>query len=75
MCINSYFEDLLNPADTLYVEEAEGGDTEVDLPITQTEVTVVDKKLFGARHQGCVEVWDNTSGLAGGPSLHSIPLY
>uniref|UniRef100_A0AAY5KH73 Reverse transcriptase domain-containing protein n=1 Tax=Esox lucius TaxID=8010 RepID=A0AAY5KH73_ESOLU len=40
-----YFEDLLNPAVTSSIEEAEDEGSEVDLSITRAEVTEVVKKL------------------------------
>ena len=36
-----YFEDLLNPTDSPSIEEAEAGDSEVDLFITQAKITEV----------------------------------
>uniref|UniRef100_A0A671XNI3 Endonuclease/exonuclease/phosphatase domain-containing protein n=1 Tax=Sparus aurata TaxID=8175 RepID=A0A671XNI3_SPAAU len=44
-----YFEDLLNPADTPSIEEAEAGDSEVDPSITQAEVTEVVRKLLSGK--------------------------
>uniref|UniRef100_A0A3B3CJV2 Reverse transcriptase domain-containing protein n=1 Tax=Oryzias melastigma TaxID=30732 RepID=A0A3B3CJV2_ORYME len=51
-----YFEDLLNPADTPSVEEAEAEDIGVELSITQAEVTEVVKELLGGKAPGVDEV-------------------
>ncbi|KAI3364282.1 hypothetical protein L3Q82_011087 [Scortum barcoo] len=52
-----YFEDLLNPTDLPSSEEAEAGDSEVDLSITRAEVTeVVRRKLLGGKAPGVDEI-------------------
>ncbi len=51
-----YFEDLLNPTDTLSVEEAEMEDSGVDSSITQAEVTEVVCKLHSGRASGVDEI-------------------
>ena len=51
-----YFEDLLNPTDTPFIEEAEAGDSEVDSFITQAEVTEVVQKLLSGKAPGLDEI-------------------
>ncbi|KAI3362903.1 hypothetical protein L3Q82_011500, partial [Scortum barcoo] len=51
-----YFEDLLNPTDLPSSEEAEAGDSEVDLSITRAEVTEVVRKLLGGKAPGVDEI-------------------
>ncbi len=51
-----YFEDLLNPAVTSSIEEAEAGDSEVASSITRAEVTEVVKKLLGGKAPGVDEI-------------------
>lgn len=51
-----YFEDLLNPAVTSSVEEAEAGDPGEDLSITQAEVTEAVRKLLGGKAPGVDEI-------------------
>ena len=51
-----YFEDLLNPTDMSFVEEAEAEGSEVDSSITQAEVTEVVKKLLGGKAPGVDEI-------------------
>ena len=51
-----YFEDLLNPADMLSIEEAGAGDSEGDSFITQTEITEVVRKLLGGKALGVDEI-------------------
>ena len=51
-----YFEDLLNPAVTSSIEEAEAEGSEADSSITQAEVTEVVKKLLGGKAPGVDEI-------------------
>ncbi len=51
-----YFEDLLNPAVTSSIEEAEAGGSEVASSITRAEVTKVVKKLLGGKAPGVDEI-------------------
>ncbi|KAI3352928.1 hypothetical protein L3Q82_019491 [Scortum barcoo] len=51
-----YFEDLLNPTDLPSNEEAEAGVSEVDLSITQAEVTEVVRKLRSGKAPGVDEI-------------------
>ncbi|KAK3530107.1 hypothetical protein QTP86_014770 [Hemibagrus guttatus] len=51
-----YFEDLLNPTDTLSVEEPEAEDSQVDSFITQAEVTEVVQQLLGGKAPGVDEI-------------------
>lgn len=51
-----YFEDLLNPTNTSSSEEAEAKGSEVDLSITQAEVTEVVQKLLGGKAPGVDEI-------------------
>ncbi|KAK3555547.1 hypothetical protein QTP86_021786, partial [Hemibagrus guttatus] len=51
-----YFDDLLNPTDTPSVEEPEAEDSEVDLFITQAEVTEVVQQLLGGKAPGVDEI-------------------
>ncbi|KAK3510565.1 hypothetical protein QTP70_010565 [Hemibagrus guttatus] len=51
-----YFEDLLNPTDTLSVEEPEAEDSRVDSFITQAEVTEVVQQLLGGKAPGVDEI-------------------
>ncbi len=51
-----YFEDLLNPAVTSSIEEAEAGGSEVASSITRAEVTEVVKKLLGGKAPGVDEI-------------------
>ncbi len=51
-----YFEDLLNPAVTSSIEEAEAGGLEVASSITRAEVTEVVKKLLGGKAPGVDEI-------------------
>uniref|UniRef100_A0AAY5JXR8 Reverse transcriptase domain-containing protein n=1 Tax=Esox lucius TaxID=8010 RepID=A0AAY5JXR8_ESOLU len=51
-----YFEDLLNPAVTSYIEEAEDEGSEVDSSITRAEVTEVVKKLLCGKASGVDEI-------------------
>ncbi len=51
-----YFEDLLNPAVTSSIEEAEAGGSEVASSITRTEVTEVVKKLLVGKAPGVDEI-------------------
>ena len=51
-----YFEDLLNPTDTSFIEVAEAGDSEVDSFITQAEVTEVVRNLVSGRAPGVDEI-------------------
>ncbi|CAM4608815.1 unnamed protein product [Leuciscus chuanchicus] len=51
-----YFKDLLNPADTFSIEEAEAEGSEVDSSIIQAEVTEVVKKLLGGKAPGVDEI-------------------
>ncbi|XDV11655.1 hypothetical protein PO909_000531 [Leuciscus waleckii] len=51
-----YFEDLLNPAVTSSIEEAEAEGSEVDSSITWAEVTEVVKKLLGGKAPGVDEI-------------------
>ncbi|CAM4611183.1 unnamed protein product [Leuciscus chuanchicus] len=51
-----YFEDLLNPAVTSSIKEAEAEGSEVDSSITQAEVTEVVKKLLGSKALGVDEI-------------------
>ncbi len=51
-----YFEDLLNPAVTSSIEEAEAGCSEVASSITRAEVTEVVKKLLGGKAPGVDEI-------------------
>lgn len=51
-----YFEDLLNPAVTSSIEEAEAEGSEVDSSITLAEVTEVVKKLLGGKAPGVDEI-------------------
>ncbi|KAK3538143.1 hypothetical protein QTP70_032395 [Hemibagrus guttatus] len=51
-----YFEDLLNPTDTLSVEEPEAEDSEIDSFITQAEVTEVVQQLLGGKAPGVDEI-------------------
>ena len=48
--------DLLNPADTSSIEEAEAGDPEVDPSITQAEVAEVIRKLLSGKAPGVDEI-------------------
>jgi len=54
-----YFEDLLKPAITSSIKEAEAEGSEVDSSITLAEVTEVVKKLLGGKALGV----DETSSL------------
>ena len=51
-----FFEDLLNPAVTSSLEEAEAGPSEADSPITRAEVTDVVGDLLGGRAPGVDEI-------------------
>ncbi|KAK3540421.1 hypothetical protein QTP70_030962, partial [Hemibagrus guttatus] len=51
-----YFEDLLNPTDTPFIEEPEAEDSEVESFITQAEVTEVVQQLLGGRAPGVDEI-------------------
>ncbi len=51
-----YFEDLLNPAVTSSIEEAEAGGSEEASSITRAEVTEVVKKLLGGKAPGVDEI-------------------
>ncbi|KAG1932899.1 hypothetical protein F2P79_020886 [Pimephales promelas] len=51
-----YFEDLLNPAVTSSIEEAEAEGSGVDSYITLAEVTEVVKKLLGGKAPGVDEI-------------------
>ncbi len=51
-----YFEDILNPAVTSSIEEAEAGGSEVASSITRAEVTEVVKKLLGGKAPGVDEI-------------------
>ncbi|KAK0147792.1 Craniofacial development protein 2 [Merluccius polli] len=51
-----YFEDLLNPTDTLSGKEAGPGDSGVGSPISGAEVAEVARKLLGGRAPGVDEV-------------------
>ncbi|KAK3517211.1 hypothetical protein QTP70_001131 [Hemibagrus guttatus] len=51
-----YFEDLLNPTDTLSVEEPDTEDSEVDSSITQAEVTEVVQQLLSGKAPGVDEI-------------------
>ncbi len=51
-----YFEDLLNPAVTSSIEEAEAGGSEVASSITWAKVTEVVKKLLGGKAPGMDEI-------------------
>ena len=50
------FEDLLNPTDMPFIEEAEAGDSELDSFITQAEVTEVVRKLLSGWARGVDEI-------------------
>lgn len=45
--VGQWKENILNPADPPFIEEAEGEDSEVDSSIPQAEITGVVQKLFG----------------------------
>uniref|UniRef100_A0A6Q2YL25 CARD domain-containing protein n=1 Tax=Esox lucius TaxID=8010 RepID=A0A6Q2YL25_ESOLU len=51
-----YFKDLLNPAVTSSIEDAEAEGSEVDSSITRAEVTEVVKKLLGGKAPGVDEI-------------------
>ncbi|KAK3556168.1 hypothetical protein QTP70_005570 [Hemibagrus guttatus] len=51
-----YFEDLLNPTDTPFIEEPEAEDSEVDSFITQAEITEVVQQLLGGKALGVDEI-------------------
>ncbi|KAK3529990.1 hypothetical protein QTP86_009367 [Hemibagrus guttatus] len=51
-----YFKNLLNPTDTPSVEEPEAEDSEVDLFITQAEVTGVVQQLLSGKAPGVDEI-------------------
>ncbi len=51
-----YFEDLLNPAVTSSIEEAEAEGSEVASSITRAEVTEVVKKFLGGKTPGVDEI-------------------
>lgn len=53
---SSYFEDLLNPTDTLSIEEVELEDSEEDLPITRAEITEAVKQFLSGRAPGVDEI-------------------
>uniref|UniRef100_A0AAY5K1H3 Endonuclease/exonuclease/phosphatase domain-containing protein n=1 Tax=Esox lucius TaxID=8010 RepID=A0AAY5K1H3_ESOLU len=58
-----FFKDLLNPAATSSIEEAEAEGSEVDSSITRAEVTEVVKKLLVAWHRGWMRSALSTSSL------------
>ena len=51
-----YFEDLHNPTDMPFDEEAESGSSDVGPPISGAEVAEVVKKLLGGKAPGVDEV-------------------
>ncbi|KAK3561507.1 hypothetical protein QTP86_006177 [Hemibagrus guttatus] len=51
-----YFEDLLNPTDMPFIEEAGAEDSEVDSSITQAEVTEVVQQPLGGKAPGMDEI-------------------